>query len=82
MMRFKYQLCVIEGELRDHSFPNSEQLNGLGLDNFSIITSPWAQTFDDEQFFTETATTVGKVIFHLKLSMLHIHVYFSFLVLI
>ena len=71
-----------EEELWEKYFPNSEQPSGLGLNDFSILTSPWAQTFDDEQFFTETATTVGKVIFYLTWVLLHKHLYFSFLVLI
>ena len=79
-MRFKSEICLISGELWDNYFPNGENLSGLGMDDFSMLTSPWAQTFDDEQFFRETVTTVGKVIFHLKLGMLHKHVYFSFLV--
>ena len=53
-----------------------DEMSGLGLGDFSMFTSPWAQTFDDEQFFTDTATSVGKVN-SLKIAVLHLHIFNS-----
>ena len=38
-----------------------EAQKGLGLEDYSMFTSPWARTFEDEQFFTDTTSTVGQV---------------------
>ena len=53
-----------------------DEMSGLGMDDFSMFTSPWAQTFDDEQFFTDTATLVGNVN-SLKISVLHLYMFIS-----
>ena len=53
-----------------------DEMSGLGLDDFSMFTSPWAQTFDDEQFFNDTATLVGNVN-SLKISVLHLYMFIS-----
>ena len=49
------------GKIWKQYLPNIEQQNGLGLDDFSMFTSPWAQTEEDEQFFMETVRSAGKV---------------------
>ena len=49
------------GKIWKQYLPNIEQQNGLGLDDFSMFTSPWAQTEEDEQFFMDTVRSAGKV---------------------
>lgn len=63
---------VTSRRLWEQYFSNIEQLGGLGFEDYSMFTSPWAQTFEDEQFFTYTTTTIGKLIgSDLKLCVLY-----------
>ena len=41
--------------------PNIKQWRGFSLEDFSMFISPWAQTFEDEEFFMNTVKRVGEV---------------------
>ena len=58
---------MIKGKLLEQYFSNIEP--GPGLEDYSMFTGPWAQTFEDEQFFTDASSTIGKVTFQLQLDL-------------
>ena len=58
---------MFKGKLWEQYVSNIE--SGPGLEDYSMFTSPWAQTFEDEQFFTDATYTIGKVTFELQLDL-------------
>ena len=58
---------IFKGKLWEQYFSNIE--SGQGLEDYSMFSSPWAQSFEDEQFFMDATSTIGKVIFKLQLDL-------------
>ena len=43
--------------------PNFEEMRGVRIDDYSMFTSPWAISIEDETIFNETTNELGKVLF-------------------
>ena len=54
---------IFLGGLMCRDIPNFEEMRGVRIDDYSMFTSPWAISIEDEKIFNETTNELGKVLF-------------------
>jgi len=54
---------LLLGGLMYRDIPNLEEMRGVRIDDYSMFTSPWAISIEDEEIFNETTNALGKVLF-------------------
>ena len=56
-------IVFLLGGLLYRDIPNFEEMRGVRIDDYSMFTSPWAISIEDEEIFNETTNELGKVPF-------------------
>ena len=42
-------------------YPMAASMKGIGMEDQTVFVSPWATSYDDEEFFVQTVSTLGEV---------------------
>merc|ERR1711915_1050828 len=60
--KFAGQTGEIARGLMYRDIPNFEEMRGVRIDDYSMFTSPWAISIEDEEIFNETTIELGKLL--------------------
>lgn len=60
--KFAGQTGEIGRGLLYRDIPNFEEMRGVRIDDYSMFTSPWAISIEDEEIFNETTKELGKLL--------------------
>jgi len=60
--QYVFVIVFLLGGLLYRDIPNFEEMRGVRIDDYSMFTSPWAISIEDEEIFNETTKELGKLL--------------------